>query len=292
MGIFGQIKTILGGGKRVSDVRARFEILREAISGTMSKFYKARERETGNIVGLKILDLKKYEFFESRFKGLNKPPEGDILAQLQNENIVKLLEHGQTPQGEPYLVMEFIDGPGLNSLIIGKNQLLNGRRVTIIRQAALALNAVHEGGYIHRDICPRNYMALPDFSLIKLIDFGLTVPATPPFMKPGNRTGTPNYMAPELVRRQPTDQRLDVFAFGVMAYELCGFDLPWERGADGQVAMTHSRPPIDIRRRRPKIEPRLADAIMKCVQPNVGDRMKSMRDFIRAIEGINKEDSG
>ena len=103
-----------------------------------------------------------------------------------------------------------------------------------IRQAAEALDAVHEAGFIHRDVCPRNLLVCTDDGEdLKLIDFGLTVPATRPFMQPGNRTGTPNYMAPELVRRRPTDQRLDVFAFGVTAYEICTFELPWLRGDDG-----------------------------------------------------------
>ena len=65
---------------------------------------------------------------------------------------------------------------------------------------------------------------------LKLIDFGLTLPAEKEFMLPGNRTGTPNYMAPEVVRRKPTDQRLDIFAYGVSMYELFAFDLPWQRG--------------------------------------------------------------
>ncbi len=64
---------------------------------------------------------------------------------------------------------------------------------------------------------------------LKLFDFGLTVPATPPFMQPGVRVGNPNYMAPEVVRRKPIDQRLDVFALGVMAYEICTGQLPWRR---------------------------------------------------------------
>ena len=97
---------------------------------------------------------------------------------------------------------------------------------------------------------------------LKLIDFGLTVPATPPFMQPGNRTGTANYMAPEVVRRRPTSQRLDIFAFGVTAYELCAFELPWPRGA-GLAAMAHgSQEPIDIRKFCPKIDPRLEHAIV------------------------------
>ena len=122
-----------------------------------------------------------------------------------------------------------------------------------IRQAAEAIAAVHEAGFIHRDICPRNFLLTNNREDLKLIDFGLTVPATRWFMQPGNRTGTPNYMAPELVRRRPTDQRLDVFAFGVTAYEICTFELPWLRGTTGMAAMT-PRPAAD--RHPPAIAPR------------------------------------
>ena len=82
-------------------------------------------------------------------------------------------------------------------------------------------------------------MCSKDATSLKLIDFGLTVPAEKEFMLPGNRTGTPNYMAPEVVRRKPTDQRLDIFAFGVSMYELFAFELPWQRGDDGRAAMAH-----------------------------------------------------
>ena len=108
--------------------------------------------------------------------------------------------------------MEFLDGPGLNSLIIARSKLLDGNRLTLARQAAEALEAVHAAGFIHRDICPRNFVCSPDATSLKLIDFGLTVPAEKEFMLPGNRTGTPNYMAPEVVRRKPTDQRLDIYS--------------------------------------------------------------------------------
>src|SRR5690606_1881323 len=114
-----------------------------------------------------------------------------------------------------------------------------------------------------RDICPRNFMVSPELDRVTLIDFGLTLPAKPEFMQPGNRTGTPNYMAPEIVRRRKTDQRVDVFAFGVMAYELMTFELPWPRGADGRAALEHDRSlPFEIVERRPYIRPKLAKASM------------------------------
>lgn len=289
MGLLDSLKTVLTGGR--VDVRGRYEFLREAISGTMSKFYMARDRRSGEIVGLKILDPKKTAEFEGRFKGLKKPFEGEIVQSIAHPNVVRVLLHGTTLQGEPFVVMEFIDGPGLNSLIIGRNALLDGRRVKLIRQAAESLRAVHQAGFIHRDVCPRNFMVSPDGEHLTLIDFGLTVPATPLFMQPGNRTGTPNYMAPELVRRLATDQRLDVFSFGVSAYELCTFNLPWDRGTDGRVAMTHAvHPPVDIERYRPKIDPVLAKAIMACVEPEVAKRCPSMDDFLQRIREVKADD--
>jgi len=290
MGLLDSLKSALSGGR--VDVRGRYEFLREAISGTMSKFYMARDRESGQIVGLKILDPAKTVAFEARFKGLKKPSEGEIVKNISHPNVVKLLSYGTTSQGEPFVVMEFIDGPALNSLVIGHRTLLDGRRANMIRQAAQGLQAVHQAGYIHRDVCPRNFMATPDGETVKLIDFGLTVPATAPYMQPGNRTGTPNYMAPELVRRQPTDLRLDVFAFGASAYELCTFHLPWDKGTgDGLAAMSHGvAPPTDILRYRPKIHPALAKAIMSCVEPVVAKRCASMDDFLKAIRDVQTDD--
>src|SRR3990172_7367553 len=183
-------KSILEGGK--VDIASRYEILREAVSGTMSDFHMARDRETEQIVGLKILDKKKTEALEARFRGLQKPSEGEIACAINHPRIVNTYSHGTTTNDEQFLVMEFLDGPGLNSLIIGRSKLLDGNRLTLARQAAEALEAVHEAGYIHRDICPRNFVCNKDATSLKLIDFGLTVPAEKEFMLPGNSTGTPN----------------------------------------------------------------------------------------------------
>jgi eukaryotic-like serine/threonine-protein kinase len=256
----------------------------------MSSFYMARDLRTNAIVGLKILNLKKTNEFNARFKGLRKPGEGEISVLLKHPNIVETLEYGLTTDGEPYLVMEFLEGATLNSALIARDSILDGRRVKFIREAAEAVAAVHEAGFIHRDICPRNFMLTNDGNDIKLIDFGLTVPAIKEFMLPGNRTGTPNYMAPELVRRRPTDQRLDVFSFGVTAFEICTFELPWQWGNTGMAAMSHDKPPADIRKYRPQINPVLAKAIHFCIEPELGRRCPSMEKFLQLIREVEHED--
>lgn len=272
------------------DVQERFELLREAISGTMSKFYMARDRKTNQVVGLKILDQKKLEQLEGRFKGAKRPSEGEIATLFDHPYIVKTLEHGLTTQGFQYLVMEFLEGPGMNFVVGARDGQLDGRRVKYLHQVAEALTEVHAKGFIHRDICPRNLILTGDLETCKLTDFGLSVPATPEFMAPGNRTGTPNYMAPELVRRFPTDQRIDIFSFGVTAYEICTGELPWPRGATGMAAMTHDQPPADIRRYRPRIHPKLAEAIHLCIQPDPNRRLPAIDRFVQLTRRIGHED--
>ena len=288
MGFREIFRAFLDGGK--TDIFARYEILREAVSGTMSKFYKARDRSTDQVVGLKILDKEKTTSLESRFRGLDKPSEGEIAVSLHHPRIVETFGHGTTTRGEPYLVMEFLDGLGLNSLIIGRHAELDGNRLTLLRQAAEALAAVHAAGFIHRDVCPRNFVANQQATSLTLIDFGLTVPATPGFMQPGNRTGTPVYMSPEVVRRRPTDHRLDIFSFGVSAYELLTFELPWLRGSgDGMAALTHdTQDPFPIEKYRPNIHPILAKSVMQCLDPDPSTRPQTMDRFLQAIRPVKQ----
>jgi serine/threonine-protein kinase len=292
MGFFDQFRSAFAGKKKSRlNVRGRFELLREAISGTMSKFYMARDRKTGQIVGLKILNREKTDAFEERFKGLKKPSEGEIAAQLKHPNIVETYEYGLTTDGEQYLVMEYIEGPGLNFIITDSAQVLNGIRVPLIRQIAGALGAVHAAGFIHRDICPRNLMVEPNSGVLKLIDFGLTIPNKPEYLLPGNRTGNPNYMAPEISRRKKTDHRVDIFSFGVTAYEMCASRLPWIRGSDGKAAMDHaSKPPADLRTYRPNVNGKLEEAILWCLKQDPVDRCPSMEEFLKRIVKVEHED--
>lgn len=283
-------KSMLDGGK--VDVGRRFEILRDAVSGTMSDFHQARDRDTGEIVGLKVLDKTKTEQLEARFRGLDKPSEGEIASRFDHPLIVKTLRHGMTTKNEQFLVMEFLDGPGLNSLIIGRSEALDGNRLTLMRQAAEALSIVHNEGFIHRDVCPRNFVCEKDASSLKLIDFGLTVPATKMFMQPGNRTGTPNYMAPEIVRRKATDQRVDIFAYGASMYEMFAFELPWQRGADGQAAMSHgAHAPPPLSGYCSWVHPEIESVILHCLEPKPEDRPESMDSVLNRLKRLKSERS-
>ncbi|MFN7813104.1 MAG: serine/threonine-protein kinase [Planctomycetia bacterium] len=267
------------------DLWRRFERLKESQSGTMSAFYKVRELASGRILGLKVVDRAKQDPVESRYKGLGKPGEGEIGAKIVAPNVVQTLEWGLSTADEPFVVTEFIDGFLLHALIAARRPMPPAQRLDLVRQAATAIAAVHAAGFVHRDICPRNFMLRPDGRLV-LFDFGLTVPDTPAFLQPGNRVGTPNYMAPEVVRRRQADKRLDIFSFGVTAYEICTLSAPWPRGSTGKVALMHDQPPADIRDRWPEMPEQLATAIMLCLAAEPDRRPPTMEHFLRMISAV------
>jgi serine/threonine-protein kinase len=279
-------------GKPKLNYRQRYELLQEAISGTMSQVFKARDRRTGELVAVKIIDMPKMHKVDARWKGLGakKPTEGEISVMFEHPYIVKTLDQGLTTDGEQYLIMEYLEGTGLNNVLLVPDDLMAGSRTYYMRQVAEAVLEVHKKGFIHRDICPRNLLFVGDASVLKLTDFGLTLPNKPPFTDPGNRTGTPNYMAPELVRRRQTDIRLDVFSFGVTMYELFTRELPWPRGDTGIAAMSHSEPPIPIVAYRPNINRTIAKALHSCIEPDVSRRCPNMEQFLKLIQKVKNDD--
>ena len=274
------------------DVIERFRIVREAIHGTMSNFHMAIDRSNNHTVGLKILDPEKTAAFEARFKGLNKPGEGKIAQQMKHPRIVETLEVGATKDGRQYIVMEYVDGVGLNVMINNRDPLLEGKRHILIKQMAEAIDAVHKAGFIHRDICPRNFIASPDATSLTLIDFGLTIPAEREYMLPGNRTGTPLFLAPEIVRRRQTDQRVDIFAFGVSAYQLCLFEFPWPSSDNtGRAALQHdTHPPRPILQAYPKLHPTLAKTIMQCLSADPDNRPATAELIVTQLRNVTSDE--
>jgi eukaryotic-like serine/threonine-protein kinase len=265
------------------DVRKRFELVGRLGQGSMSKVWRARDKALGRAVCLKILDKEKTAKFEARFIGLVKPREGAISILLRHKNLVQTYEHGLTLEGEYYLVMELIEGSGLNYLVETHNDQLNGNRINFLAQMAEGLEYMHKLGYLHRDICPRNVMVTRD-GLVKMIDFGLTVPYQPQFCKPGNRTGTPNYLAPELIRRTSTDLRVDLFALGVTAYEVFTFGLPWEKAESLQTLLSHmnsaGRDPRDL---RADLDEQTAHFLTKAIERDPRNRFQTATEFREAL---------
>ncbi|MEI6255941.1 MAG: serine/threonine-protein kinase [Planctomycetota bacterium] len=274
------------GGKPRVDLWRRYERMRESVTGTMSHFYKVREISTGRVLGLKIINHEKSDPIEGRYRGLKKPSEGEIGMLFKGPNIAKTLEWGETTTGETYILLEFIEGKLLHTVISAGQPFSPPQRLDLVRKAAAAIAAVHNAGFIHRDICPRNFMLKPDGQLV-LFDFGLTVPDKPAFLQPGNRIGTASYMAPEVVRRRPVDRRLDIFAFGVTAFELCALDMPWPRVAGGKAALRHdSTEPREISEFWKDIPKPLATAIMGCISADPERRPQSLEKFLAQIERL------
>ena len=283
-------KSLRSGGR--IDVETRFSRQRTAVTGTMANFFVAKDHANDDrMVGVKVVELEKFNLFESRFKGLKKPTEGEIAMQMQHEHIAETFETGFSTKGEPVIVMEYVAGPSLQNIVVQKqDHHLAGKRIKLIREMAEALQYVHQKGFIHRDICPRNFICTPNSEGIKLIDFGLTLPATPPFMTPGNRTGTPLYMSPEIIRRRSTDQRVDIFSFGVTFYCMCCFEHPWQGEIlNGRAALHHdTSTPTELTERCPQIDPKLARAIMGAIRPKVEERTPDIGQFLQAIRGVKK----
>ncbi|MBY0587674.1 serine/threonine protein kinase [bacterium] len=278
-----------GGSKKIKRVREniakRFDILGSVGNGSMSKVHRAMDRKLGREVCLKILDKKQHLALVSRFPGMERPEEGEVAVSLTHPNLVATFDWGWTLQEEPFLVMEMIKGTGLNFFADTEGKSPLNRRLDFLLQAADGLSYFHQQGYIHRDISPKNIM-VTDHGIAKIIDFGLCVPNKPAFRRPGNRTGTLRYMAPELIRRSSTDERIDVFSFGVTAYEVLTGSIPWEgAGESMQEALQHvnvtGRDPREV---NPHLDATAAEILLKGIARDPNERYRSMREFADALK--------
>jgi len=294
VGLFSSFKNLFkskpGGPKKpplpIIDYNKRFELFGRSGQGSMSRVFRARDRKIGKMVCVKFLDKLKTAKFDARFPGLVRPSEGALLMLLKHKNIVQTFEHGLTTEGEQYIVMELIEGVGLNFLIETKNRQLEGNRKKFMTQLADGLEHMHNVGFLHRDICPRNVM-IDQEATLKIIDMGLSIPYTPEFGRPGNRTGTTNYLAPELIKRQTTDHRVDMFALGVTAYETFAGSLPWEKAASLQILLNlMNSAGHDPRDRRPDLDQATATFLTKGIERNPNDRFQTPAEFRAALSAL------
>ncbi len=195
-------------------VAERFELERLAGWGGMGVVYQARDQHTDERVALKVIrgaredDVRRFAV------------EVRALTELRHPRIVRYVAHGETPAGEPYLAMEWLEGEDLSERL-ARAPLSLAESVTLIARAAEALGVAHARGVLHRDVKPSNlYLRGRDVELVMLLDFGVARLSHQAPTSAGMTVGTPGYMAPEQARSgSPVDARADVFSLGCVLFE-------------------------------------------------------------------------
>ena len=196
---------------------ARYQIMGPIASGGMSVVYRAKDRETGDMVALKIIKQGAMEVSDRIQRAYHKS-EGEIAASLRHESVVRTFDHGFEGK-RYYLAMEYVDGSDLKSLINMRDPMVTNNRMGLIMKMGSGLAYIHDQNLLHRDFCPKNVL-LTSSGEPKIIDFGLCIPRRRKKRWKWDRSGTPSYMAPEQVRGQPVDERADIYAFGLTMYEV------------------------------------------------------------------------
>lgn len=295
-----KLKSLFGSSEPLSpleprrrvDLSRRFEMIEKTSQGSMSKVYRALEVASGKIVCIKIQIPEKNESAASRTD--ERPCEGEISSRIDSPFVAKTFEFGTTDKNEHYLVMEYVDGLDLEQI---RRTMKVGLRAKakLISSAAEGFAAIHEAGYIHHDVNPRNIL-VSKHNQLKIIDFGLAVPNLPAFHKPGNRTGALPYMAPELIRRESTDQRIDIFALGAVAFELLTDRLPYESGGSSMAMMLAriNQEAIDPALANPRLSEEYCEVLRKALAKKKEDRIPSMRAFAEKLLAtqIRREEQG
>jgi len=250
--------------------------------GSMSTIFKARNRQTGEIVAVKVYKpeaAKAVRKVEALYRDFT---EGQITSSFDHPNIVKCIAHGNLGD-VPYLVLEYLEGQSLSGLLGASSKRLDGQRRALLRQAAAALAHVHARRFVHHDFCSKNLLITND-NQVKLIDFGLATPLTD-LPVPHSRMGTVEILAPELLRREPCDHKIDIFAWGVVAYELLSGHWPFESPEHHQtlnkILNVH---PVPIERRVPDLPDEVANLVMRCLEKTPAKRLSSMNTAVGVLE--------
>jgi len=272
------------------NLQRRYTFVSQTGQGSMSKVHRAVDNQTGRVVCVKVQIPDKNEAAAARSAKESRPPEGEISSQIVDPHVVRTFEYGESTKREHFLVMEFIDGVSLKYIREAHSASLP-EKLEFLAQAAEGLAAVHAHGFIHHDIGPQNFLVDREHQ-VKLIDFGLAVPNTPAFRRPGNRTGTLQYMAPELVRREAIDERIDIFSFGAMAFEFLTDKLPYDSNVNNSMAMLLQRinsEPLDPARANPQLPAEVCELIRKLIARRPKDRWATMSTVAEALRGITVE---
>jgi eukaryotic-like serine/threonine-protein kinase len=249
----------------------RYEILQMLGEGGMGAVYKAKDRELDRIVALKVIrgELAGHPSILQRFK-----QELILARKITHRNVTRIYDLGVTT-GMRFITMEFVEGQDLASLL-EERKFTPGEAVRILRQVSSALEAAHGEGVVHRDLKPQNIMVEAGGRVV-VMDFGLARSMEASGMtQTGAVMGTPAYMSPEQAKGEPVDARSDIFALGIIAYQMLTGVVPFQ--ADTMLATmlrrTQGPPPAPVQL-DPTIPQPLSDMVLKSLATDPAERYQS-----------------
>ncbi|MBX7113608.1 MAG: serine/threonine protein kinase [Myxococcaceae bacterium] len=279
-------------------VAGKYRVEQQIGEGGMGKVYKATQLMLDKPVVLKVLrpDLLSDDRTVARFQR-----EAKAASRLNHPNSISILDFGQAEDGAMYIAMEYVHGKDLHHILSREWPLPEARVAKIISQVLSALADAHSAGVIHRDLKPENIMVEqrrgdPDF--VKVLDFGIakiqddTTEEGPALTKAGFVCGTPEYMSPEQARGAKIDHRSDLYAVGVILYQLVSGVLPFESESAIGFATKHLvEQPLPPTKKRPdaKISPAMERLIMRAMSKVPEERPQTAEAFRAELLAIEKE---
>ena len=258
----------------------RYEILSLLGQGGMGAVYKAHDIELERMVAIKLIrpDLASNPEILRRFK-----QELILAREVTHRNVIRIFDLGQF-KGLKFITMEFVEGRDLRALLRERGKLPPEEAVRIISQVCRALESAHAAGVVHRDLKPQNIM-LDAKDRVYVMDFGIAHSLeTPGMTQTGALMGTPEYMSPEQAKGVKVDARSDLFALGIILYELLTGISPYK--ADNALAMLLKRtqerpqPPAEL---DPAIPKAISDVVMKCLEIDRDQRYSNAREILEDL---------
>jgi eukaryotic-like serine/threonine-protein kinase len=259
----------------------RYEILQMLGEGGMGAVYKARDRELDRFVALKLIrrELAANPAIVARFK-----QELLLSHQVTHKNVIRIYDLGDA-DGLKFISMEFVEGQDLRSLILEKDKFPPEEAVEIIQQVCRALEAAHSVGVIHRDLKPQNIMR-DKTGRILVMDFGMARTVEGDGMtQSGALVGTMEYMSPEQALAGNLDQRSDLFAVGLILYELLTGKMPYkaESALASLIKRTQQRA-VPVSEHDGSIPAALSNIVSKCLEREAAQRYPSSAEILRDLD--------
>jgi serine/threonine-protein kinase len=268
----------------------RYEILEVIGEGGMGTVYLAQHTKLGRRFALKALrrDLARDQVLSARFI-----QEARAAAAVEHPNVVQINDFGKLSSGQVYFVMEYLEGRSLSWLIRNGGPIPAARAVGIARQVAQALAAAHAENIVHRDLKPDNIHiadTLGEPELVKVLDFGLArLAGQTRLTRDGVVFGTPHYMSPEQAMGEEVDQRADIYALGIVMYEMFTGRVPFEADSYMGVLTKHMyvepTPPSRLMGKSADLGA-LEDMTLRCLEKKPARRYSSMVHFLAELDRI------